>query len=97
MATKRKYPPEVIEWAVRTVLDWRAARNTTIGGVDEVAGKIGVHPDTLRNWVKQYAIDPGAQPGPMARHEARIAELEQENQELRRVNELLRESSSRGA
>ena len=61
MATKRKYPPEVIEWA------------------------------------KQHAIDPGAQPGPMARHEARIAHMEQENRELRRVNELLKESSSRGA
>ncbi len=54
MAKNRKYPPEVKERAVRMLLEWRAARNTTIESVDEVAEKIAVHPETLRNRVKQH-------------------------------------------
>ena len=94
MAKNRKFPPEVKERAVRMLLEWRAARNTTIGGVDEVAGKIGVHPETLRNWMKQHAIDAGVRPGVTTDDKARIAELERENRELRRANEILKAASA---
>ena len=94
MAKNRKFPPEVKERAVRMLLEWRAARNTTIGGVDEVAGKIGVPPETLRNWMKQHAIDAGVRPGVTTDDKARIAELERENRELRRANEILKAASA---
>jgi transposase len=94
MGRNQKYPREVKERAVRMLLEWRATRNTTVGGVDEIAEKIGVHPETLRNWVKQHRIDAGEKPGVTTDDKARIVELEREVRELRRANEILKAASA---
>jgi transposase len=48
----------------------------------------------LRNWVKQAEIDSGKRPGVTTAEQQRIAELERENRELRRANEILKAASA---
>jgi len=48
----------------------------------------------LRSWVKQAEIDGGVRPGITTDDKQRIAELEKENRELRRANEILKAASA---
>jgi transposase len=57
-----------------------------------VARQLGVHPEALRSWAKQAEIDGGMRPGTATDDKKRIAELEKENRELRRANEILKVS-----
>jgi transposase len=59
-----------------------------------VAKRLDVHPATLRLWVNQTEVDKGARPGTTTADAARIAELERENRELRRANEILKAASA---
>ena len=94
MSSPRKFPAELRERAVRMVLEWRRERGRTDGGLNEVAEQLGVHPETVRNWVRQAAVDNGERPGVTTEDKARIAELERENRELRRANEILKAASA---
>ena len=60
------------------------------GVIGRVARQLGVGTETLRNWVKQAEIDGGQRAGKATDDGRRIAELEKENRELRRANEILR-------
>jgi transposase len=51
-------------------------------------------PETLRKWVKQAEVDAGARPGPTTDERKRLKELERENRELRRANEILKAASA---
>ena len=53
-------------------------------------GKIGCNGETFRNWVLQAQRDQGIEPGLASDGHKRLKELERENRELRRVNEILR-------
>jgi transposase len=55
---------------------------------------VGISPDTLRGWCKQADIDAGRRPGIPAPDAARARELERENRELKRANEILLAASS---
>jgi len=55
---------------------------------------IGRPPPWLRAWVKQAEIDKGLRPGITTAEQQRIAELEKENRELRRANEILKAASA---
>ena len=46
------------------------------------------------HWVKQAEINAGERPGIMTKDQQRIAELEKENRELRRANEILKAASA---
>jgi transposase len=94
MSSPRKYPPEVRERAVRLVRDWRRDRNRVDGGIKEVAAKIGVHHESLRTWLRQADIDEGQRAGLSTDDKARISELERENKELRRANEILKSAAA---
>jgi transposase len=94
MGKNRKFPSEFRERAVRLLWEWREARGVTVGGVDVVAAQLGVHPETLRNWLKQASVDAHCRPGTTTEDKARIAELERENRELRRSNEILKAASA---
>ena len=50
--------------------------------------------ESLRSWVKQAEVDAGVKPGVTSAEAARVKELEQENRELRRANEILRRASA---
>jgi transposase len=51
-------------------------------------------PRLLRGWVKQAEIGNGTRPGTTSEDQRRIAELERENRELRRANEILKAASA---
>jgi len=53
-----------------------------------------VHAETVRNWVRQHEIDGGHRPGLTGEEKQRIKELERENFELRRANEILKSAAA---
>ena len=94
MPAPKKYPDEVRERAVRMVFQIRDESGQPHGVIARVADKLGVNRETLRNWVKQAEIDGGQRPGTSTVDAQRIAELERENRELRRANEILKAASA---
>jgi transposase len=50
--------------------------------------------ESVRSWVRQAGVDAGVRPGMTTRETERMRELEQENRELRRANEILRRAAS---
>jgi transposase len=94
MAAPRKYPDEVRDRAVSLVFEWRRARQRRDGGLKEVGGQLGVHPETLRHWVRQAEVDGGHRPGVTTEDQQRIKQLEREVFELRRANEILKSAAA---
>ncbi len=90
----RRYSPEEKARAVRMVHQLRKELGTDRGTVGRVAEQIGVGVESLRTWVKQVDIDTGVEPGLTSEQAARIKQLEQENRELRRANDLLKRASA---
>lgn len=64
------------------------------GAIKRIADQLGVHPEALRNWVRQAEIDGGVRPGTTSEDADRIAALERENRELRRANTILKQASA---
>ena len=94
MAAPRKYPEELRERAIRMAVDLRRDPATRTGALRRVGEQLGINPETLRNWVAQAEIDEGHRPGVTTAEAQRIAELEREDKELRRANEILRTASA---
>jgi transposase len=94
MAAPRKYPDELRERATRMAVELRADPATKQGAIARVAEQLGMHPETLRNWVRQAEIDGGTRPGTTTAEAQRIAQLEQQVRELRRTNEILKTSAA---
>lgn len=94
MAAPRKYGDELRERATRMAVEARRSSETRAGAIKRVADQLGIHPETLRSWVKQAEIDGGVRTGTTTGDVQRIAELERENRELRRANEILRTASA---
>jgi transposase-like protein len=79
---------------VRLVREWRSEHDRRDGGIREVASQLGVHVESVRNWVRQASIDSGEAPGVTTADKARIRQLEKENAELRRANEILKSAAT---
>jgi len=96
MPALRKYPPELRERAMRLVAEARKEdpELSLNAAVVRIGQRVGVNPDTLRGWCKQAAIDAGERPGTTTSDAARIKQLEAENRELKRANEILLAASS---
>ena len=75
-------------------VDARRDPATRPGALRRVGEQLGINPETLRNWVVQAEVDAGSRPGVSTDEARRIAELERENRELRRANEILRTASA---
>ena len=91
--TTRRYSPEEKARAVRLVRQLRKELGTNHGTIQRVADQIGCGVESLRTWVKQADIDDGVEAGVTTAEQLRIKELEQENRELRRANEVLKRAS----
>lgn len=94
MANKSKYPVEVRERAVRLVLEHREEYGSLWAATKSIATKFGCSPQALHNWVRQAEVDGGMRPGMSTSDAERIKELERENRELRRANEILKAASA---
>ena len=92
--TTRRYSPDERAAAVRMVRALRAEFGTEHGTVQRVATQLGYGTESVRLWVRQADIDDGHAPGVSTSESARVRELEQENRELRRANEILKRAAS---
>lgn len=92
--TTRRYSDEEKAAAVRMVRTLRAELGATQGTVQRVATQLGYGVEPVRTWVKQADIDDGVAPGVSSAEAQRVRELEQENRELRRANEVLKRAAS---
>ena len=94
MRKSPKFSPEVIERAVRMVFDAKDQYPSQWAAIESIAGKIGCTAETLRGWVRQAERDQGRRAGVTSTERERLKELERENRELKRANEILRKASA---
>ncbi len=94
MKKSNHFSPEVRERAVRMVQEHRGEYPSLWAAIESIAPKIGCVPQTLNEWVKRDEIDTGARAGITATDLQRLKELERENKELRRANEILKLASA---
>ena len=94
MNKSNKFSPEVRERAVRMVQEHRLEYPSLWLAVESIAPKIGCVPQTLLSWVKRVEIDTGVREGVTTTEAQRVKELERENKELRRANEILKVASA---
>ena len=90
----KHYPPELKERAVRMVFESIEQTGERLGAVTRVARQLGIGDQSLRNWVAQAEIDRGNRAGLTTEERRRIVELERENRELRRANEILKSAAA---
>jgi transposase len=62
--------------------------------IQSIAGKIGCTTESLRRWVQQAERDQGVRAGLSTTDRERLKQLERENRELKRANEILRTASA---
>lgn len=92
---QKRYPPELRERAVRMVQQAiEEAGGERFGVVTRVARQLGVGTESVRKWVVDAERSAGTRPGATTEERRRIAELERENRELRRANEILKASAA---
>jgi transposase-like protein len=94
MSTSKRYSPEVKERAVRLVFEHAGEHESQWAAIGSIASKIGCTAETLRKWVRQAERDQGKRGGPSSSERDRLKELERENRELKRANEILRKASA---
>ncbi|MGH7424725.1 MAG: IS3 family transposase [Candidatus Methylomirabilales bacterium] len=94
MTRATRYPQEVRERAVRMVFEHRDEHASQWAAITSIAEKFGMSSETLRSWVSRAEIDGGLRPGLTTEERERLKELERENRELRRANEILKSASA---
>lgn len=93
MNTNKRYSPEVRERAVRLVVEQQGEHPSRWAAICSIAGKIGCTPETLRRWCKEAG---GSQESRSKEQTAQeqLKQLERENRELKRANEILRKAAA---
>ena len=76
------------------VLEHEHEHSSQWSAIVSIASKIGCTPETLRKWVRRTEVDTGRREGLTSDERARIKEMERENRELRRANEILRKAAA---
>jgi transposase-like protein len=94
MKKQNKFSPEVRERAVRMVLEHRGEYPSLWATIESIAPRIGCVPQTLNEWVRKHEVDNGVRDGVNSAERERVNELERENRELRRANEILKLASA---
>ncbi|EJG7684249.1 IS3 family transposase [Escherichia coli] len=95
MTKNTRFSPEVRQRAIRMVLESQDEYDSQWAAICSIAPKIGCTPETLRVWVRQHERDTGGGDGGLTTAERqRLKELERENRELRRSNDILRQASA---
>ena len=94
MARPSKYSPEFRERGVRMVQEHAHEYPSQWATIRSVAEKLGCTVEALRRWVRQAERDQGRRPGLTTDERQRLKDLERENHELKRANEILRKASA---
>ena len=94
MARPSRFSPDVRERAVRMVFEHAEKHASQWATIRSIAEKIGCTAETLRSWVRQAERDAGQRAGLTTDERAQLKQLERENVELRRANEILRLASA---
>ena len=94
MGRRSKYPDEVRERAVRLVFEQQEQHESQWAAIGSIAAKMGCTAETLRKWVRQAERDSGRRDGLTTGERERMKDLERENRELKRANEILRKASA---
>jgi len=94
MSRASKYSPELRERAVRMVFDHAHEHPSQWATIRSVAEKLGCTVEALRRWVRQAERNQGQRPGLTTDERERLKQLERENFELKRANEILRKASA---
>ena len=94
MSRRIRYSQEVRERAVRMVIEHEGDYASQWEAIRSIAEKIGCSPESLRKWLRRTQIDSGSRVGVTSDERSRMMELEKENRELRRANEILRKASA---
>ncbi|WP_434478068.1 IS3-like element IS1203 family transposase [Escherichia coli] len=95
MTKNTRFSPEVRQRAIRMVLESQDEYDSQWAAICSIVPKIGCTPETLRVWVRQHERDTGGGDGGLTSAERqRLKELERENRELRRSNDILRQASA---
>ena len=89
-----RYPDELRQRATRMVFDHAHEYPSQWKAIESVAEKLDVHRETLRNWVRRAEVDDGHRMGVTTVERERMKQLERENKELRRANEILKAASA---
>ena len=90
----QRHPAELRERAVRMVFEHSYEYPSQWKAICSIADKLDINRETLRVWVRRAEVDAGARPGLTSDERARMKELERENKELRRANEILKAASA---
>jgi len=93
MGMVSKFSPEVQERAVRLVSEQAKEHPSQWAAICSVAVKIGCTPETLRRWVRQAERDQGKASGLTTDEREFLKQLQRENRELKRANEILKAAS----
>jgi transposase len=94
MGRPKTFSAEIRERAVRLVFEHQHEHESQWAAICSIAVKIGCTAETLRRWVRQAERDAGKRPGLTTAERERLKELERENRELKRANEILRKASA---
>ena len=89
-----RYPDELRERAVRMVFDHAHEYPSQWKAIESIAEKLSINRETLRGWVRRAEVDGGRRPGVTTDERERMRELERENRELRRANEILKAAAA---
>ena len=96
MPAPRKYDQETRDRAVRMYQERRRdyPNESALQARKRVGELLDINQQTLRGWIERLEIDAGERPGLPSSVEAKIRELQRENAELRRANEILKTASA---
>jgi transposase len=90
VAAPRKYSDELRARAVRL---YRESNPKPV--IKRLAEQLGVHPEALRNWIRQDEADHGERlDRPSTVESEELRRLRRENAELKRANEILKAASA---
>jgi transposase-like protein len=95
MGRQSKYPTELRERAVRLVIEHRHEHESEWAAIQSIAAKVGCPGETLRVWLRQAERDAGQREGLTTSEQERFKEMERENRELKRANEIRTRSTGR--